>query len=133
MRASQAPNMRGKRVRIVVADDDLGVLEMANQLLQPEFEVVEMVSNGRALVAAAVRLRPDVVVADISMPVLSGIEALRQIRSRMPEIKFVFFTMHDAAEYRKEAHKAGAAGYVLKSSAREDLNQTIRGAVEGPG
>ena len=118
-----------KRIRILVADDDLRVRKMARELLQPEFDVVDMVSDGEALVAAALRLRPDVIVTDISMPAMSGIEAVRQIRSVMPEIKFVFFTMHDANGYRREAQSAGAAGYVLKSSAREELNQTIRNAM----
>jgi DNA-binding NarL/FixJ family response regulator len=118
-----------KRIRILLADDDLRVRKMARELLQPEFDVVDMVSDGEALVAAALRLRPDVIVTDISMPAMSGIEAVRQIRSVMPEIKFVFFTMHDANGYRREAQSAGAAGYVLKSSAREELNQTIRNAM----
>src|SRR5215469_2748183 len=118
-----------KRIRILLADDDLRVREMANELLRAEFEVVDMVSDGAALVAAAFRLRPDVIVTDISMPAISGIEAVRQIRSVMPEIKFVFFTMHDANGYRREAQSAGAAGYVLKSSAREELSRTIRDAV----
>ena len=118
-----------KRIRILVADDDLRVRKMARELLQPEFDVVDMVSDGEALVAAALRLRPDVIVTDISMPAMSGIEAVRQIRSVMPEIKFVFFTMHDANGYRREAQSAGAVGYVLKSSAREELNQTIRNAM----
>ena len=121
-----------KRVRILLADDDRRALEMANELLQSQFEVVDMVSDGRALVAAAFRLHPDVVVTDISMPPISGIEAMRQIRSVMPEIKFVFLTMHDANGYRKEAQSAGAAGYVLKSSAREELSRTIRGAIKTP-
>ncbi|HYK61588.1 MAG TPA: response regulator transcription factor [Bryobacteraceae bacterium] len=118
-----------KRIRILLADDDLRVRKMARELLQPEFDVVDMVSDGEALVAAALRLRPDVIVTDISMPAMSGIEAVRQIRSVMPEIKFVFFTMHDANGYRREAQSAGAVGYVLKSSAREELNQTIRNAM----
>jgi DNA-binding NarL/FixJ family response regulator len=118
-----------KRIRILLADDDPRVCEMANELLQPEFEVVDTVSDGEALVAAAFRLRPDVIVTDISMPAISGIEAVRQIRSVMPEIKFVFFTMHDANGYRREAQSAGASGYVLKSSAREELSRTIRDAV----
>ena len=118
-----------KRIRILVADDDLRVRKMASELLQAEFDVVDMVSDGEALVAAAFRLRPDVIVTDISMPAMSGIEAVRQIRSVMPEIKFVFFTMHDANGYRREAQSAGAVGYVLKSSAREELNQTIRNAM----
>ena len=120
-----------KRVRILLADDDLRVLEMANELLRTEFEVVDKVCDGEALVAAAVRLRPDVVVTDISMPAISGIEAVRQIRRVLPEIKFVFFTMHNANGYRREAQSAGAAGYVLKSSAWEELSRTIRDAVEG--
>jgi DNA-binding NarL/FixJ family response regulator len=118
-----------KRVRILLADDDLRVREMANELLQAEFEVVDMVSDGEALVAAAFRLHPDVIVTDISMPAISGIEAVRQIRSVMPEIKFVILTMHDANGYRREAQSAGAVGYVLKSSAREELSRTIRDAV----
>jgi len=118
-----------KRIRILVADDDLRVRKMASELLQAEYDVVDMVTDGDALVAAAFRLRPDVIVTDISMPAMSGIEAVRQIRSVMPEIKFVFFTMHDANGYRREAQSAGAAGYVLKSSAREELNQTIRNAM----
>jgi len=117
-----------KRIRILLADDDLRVRKMARELLQPEFDVVDMVSDGEALVAAALRLRPDVIVTDISMPAMSGIEAVRQIRSVMPEIKFVFFTMHDANGYRREAQSAGA-GYVLKSSAWEELSRTIRDAV----
>jgi DNA-binding NarL/FixJ family response regulator len=117
-----------KRIRILLADDDLRVRKMARELLQAEFDVVDVVSDGEALVAAALRLRPDVIVTDISMPAMSGIEAVRQIRSVMPEIKFVFFTMHDANGYRREAQSAGAAGYVLKSSAREELSQTIRDA-----
>lgn len=120
-----------KRIRILLADDDLRVREMANELLRAEFEVVDMVSDGEALVAAAFRLRPDVIVTDISMPAMSGIEAVRQIRNVMPEIKFVFFTMHDANGYRREAQSAGAAGYVLKSSAREELSRTIRDALDG--
>ena len=119
-----------RRIRILLADDDLRVREMANELLQAEFEVVDMVSDGQALVAAAFRLHPDVIVTDISMPVMSGIEAVRRIRSVMPEIKFVFFTMHDANGYRREAQSAGA-GYVLKSSAWEELSRTIRDAMVG--
>jgi DNA-binding NarL/FixJ family response regulator len=119
-----------RRIRILLADDDLRVREMANELLQAEFEVVDMVTDGQALVAAAFRLHPDVIVTDISMPVMSGIEAVRQIRSVLPEIKFVFFTMHDANGYRREAQRAGA-GYVLKSSAWEELSRTIRDATVG--
>jgi DNA-binding NarL/FixJ family response regulator len=134
MTAMQFPKLAMvKRARILLADDDLRVLQMTKELLRPEFEVVDMVSDGRSLVAAAFRLRPDVVVTDISMPALSGLEAVRRIRRVMPEIKFVFFTMHDASGYRREAHSAGAAGYVLKSSAHEELSRTIRDAMEGSG
>jgi DNA-binding NarL/FixJ family response regulator len=132
MTPGQAPKaLKLKRVRILLADDNQRLLHMTHELLQAEFEVVAMVSDGRELVAAASRLRPDVIVTDISMPAMSGIEAVRLIRSVMPEIKFVFFTMHDANGYRREARSMGAAGYVLKSSPREELSRTIRDATEG--
>jgi DNA-binding NarL/FixJ family response regulator len=119
-----------KRIRIVLADDDEAMLATTNKLLQNDCEIVGMVSDGSALVEAALNLHPDVVVTDISMPVMNGIEAVRRIRGAVPGTKFVFLTMHDANGYRREARSAGADGYVLKSSAREELNQAIREAAE---
>ena len=119
-----------KRTRILLADDDLPMLAATGKLLAPDFEVVDMVSDGNSLVDAAVRLRPDVIVTDISMPKLNGIEAIRRIRGSLPEIKFIFLTMYDAKRYRKEAQVLGAAGYILKSSAQEQLSEAIRTAVQ---
>jgi len=118
-----------KRTRILLADDDLLMLTATGKLLQADFEVVGMVSDGNSLVEAALKLQPDVVVTDISMPKMNGIEAVRIIRGTLPGIKFIFLTMHGARGYRREAQSVGAAGYVLKSSAREELNQAIQRAI----
>jgi DNA-binding NarL/FixJ family response regulator len=121
-----------KQPRILLADDDLHVLASVNKLLREEFEIVDMVSNGHLLVEAAFKLRPDVIVTDISMPIMSGIEAVRRIRGSLPGIRFIFLTMHAATAYRKEAQSVGPAGYVLKSSAREELSQAIHDVLACP-
>ena len=120
-----------KRIRILLADDDLPMLLATGRLLQADFEVVGMVSDGNSLVEAAFRLHPDVVVSDISTPKMNGVEAARRIRSSLPGIKFIFLTMHDTKVYRREAEALGVAAYILKSSAREQLNQAIHTATEG--
>jgi len=120
-----------KRTRILLADDDLLMLAATGKLLQADFEVVAMVSDGSSLVEAALKLQPDVIVTDISMPKMNGIEAVRMIRRTLPGIKLVFLTMHSASGYRREAQSVGAAGYVRKSSAREELNRAIRHAIHG--
>jgi DNA-binding NarL/FixJ family response regulator len=120
-----------KQARILLADDDLHVLATVHKLLQTDFEIVDMVSDGPSLVAAALEFRPDVIVTDISMPKMNGIEAIRQIRGFLPGVKCIFLTMHGASGYRREAQNVGASGYVLKSSAREELNQVIRHAIAG--
>jgi DNA-binding NarL/FixJ family response regulator len=107
------------------------MLATVHGLLRADFEVVGMVSDGRSLVEAAFKWRPDVIVTDISMPELNGIEAVRKIHDALPGIKCIFLTMHGAKGYRQEAKSVGAAGYVLKSSAREELNQAIHHAIEG--
>jgi DNA-binding NarL/FixJ family response regulator len=119
-----------KRTRILLADDDVRMLAIANRLLQADFDVVDMVSDGNSLVEAAFKLHPDVIVTDISMPKLNGIEAVRRIRVSLPGIKFIFLTMHGARGYRREAQSVGAAGYVLKSAAREELNQAVHDVLE---
>jgi DNA-binding NarL/FixJ family response regulator len=119
-----------KRTRVLLADDDLDMLASLHKLLQTEFEVVGIVSDGQSLVEAAFRLGPDVIVTDISMPKLNGIEAVRAIHRSRPETKCIFVTMHGASGYRREAQNVGAAGYVLKSSAREELSQAIHRAIE---
>lgn len=117
--------------RVLLADDHRIVLEGLRSLLEPEFAIIGAVEDGRALVTEACRLRPDLVVADISMPLLNGIEAARQIKKFAPEIKIVFLTMHGDAEYASSAFEAGASGFVLKHSAPQELIAALHEALLG--
>lgn len=119
------------RTRVLLADDHRLVAEGIKALLEPEFELVGMVEDGRALIEEARRLRPDVIVADISMPHLNGIDALVQLRKEDPGVKVVFLTMHREVAYVRRALAAGAAGVVLKHSASEALVMAIHAALEG--
>jgi DNA-binding NarL/FixJ family response regulator len=119
------------RPRVLLADDHRIVTEGLKGLLEPEFELVGTVEDGRALLAAAEKLRPDVIVADISMPLLNGIDAVRQIKKANDEVKFVFLTMHPDVTYAVSAFEAGASGYVLKHSAPTELVMAIRSALNG--
>jgi len=119
------------RTRVLLADDDLQMQASINTLLQADFEIVGTASDGYSLIEAALKLRPDVIVTDISMPGMNGFEAVRTIRQILPDIKLIFFTMHNGSSYRREARSIGAAGYVLKSAAREELNQAVQNAMEG--
>lgn len=119
------------RPRVLLADDHRIVTEGLKGMLEPEFELVGIVEDGRALIAAAVELRPDVIVVDISMPLLNGIDAVRQIREVNEEIKVVFLTMHPDVTYAVSAFEAGASGYVLKHSAPTELAAAIWSALHG--
>jgi len=120
-----------KRPRVLLADDHKIVTEGLKGLLEPEFELVGTVEDGRALLTAAEKLRPDVIVADISMPLLNGIDSVRQIKKAHGEIKVVFLTMHPDVTYAVSAFEAGASGYVLKHSAPTELVTAIRSALNG--
>lgn len=120
-----------RRPRILLADDHYLVAEGLKSLLTPEFEVVGLVEDGRALIKAAKQLRPDVIVADITMPELNGIDALASLRKDNPGTKVVFLTMHQDVAYARRALAAGAAGYVLKHSAPAELITAIRAALDG--
>jgi len=120
-----------KKTRVLLADDHKIVLEGLRSLLEPEFEIVGAVEDGRALVAEAKRLSPEVVVADISMPGLNGIDAAKQIRKIDAHIKIVFLTMHADVNYAASAFEAGASGFVLKHSAPQELITALREAVQG--
>lgn len=120
-----------KRPRILLADDHRIVAEGLRGLLEPEFELIGIVEDGRALLAAAEKLRPDVIVADISMPLLNGIDSVRQIKKTHEDIKVVFLTMHPDVTYAASAFEAGASGYVLKHSAPAELITAIRSALSG--
>ena len=120
-----------KKPRVLLADDHKIVLEGLKGLLGGEFELVGSVEDGRALVDQAATLRPDVIVADISMPQLNGIEAARQIKKADKNIKIVFLTMHPDATYAANAFEAGASGFVLKHSAPSELITAIHEAMKG--
>ena len=120
-----------KRPRLVLGDDHAIILDGLRRILEPHFDIVGSAPDGRALVAAAQELRPDVVVADISMPLLNGIEAARQIRKAHPRVKIVFLTMHPDVTYATEAFRAGASGYVLKNSAAAELVTAIQEVLKG--
>jgi len=120
-----------RRPRVLLADDHLVVAQALQSLLSPEFDLVDVVADGRALVEAAVRLRPDVIVADVSMPQLNGIEALVQLRQGGDRVPVVFLTMHRDATFARRALDAGASGFVLKHSASTELITAIRAALEG--
>jgi len=120
-----------KKPRVLLADDHQIVLEGLKSLLGGEFEVVGSVEDGRALVDQAAALHPDVIVADISMPQLNGIEAARQIKKTDKNIKIVFLTMHPDATYAANAFEAGASGFVLKHSAPSELVTAIHEAIKG--
>ena len=119
------------KARVLLADDHRIVIEGLKKLLEPEYDVVGTVEDGRALIAAAGELQPDVVVADISMPHLNGIEAVRQIREKNPQVKVVMLTMHHDVQYAVRAFEAGASGFVLKVSASNELITAIGEALKG--
>ncbi len=119
------------RARVLLADDHRMVAEGLKTLLSPEFDLVDVVEDGQALVEAARRLRPDVIVADIGMPRLNGFEALAQLRKDDPGVRVVFLTMHQEAAYARRALESGALGFVLKHSAPAELVTAIRAALDG--
>jgi DNA-binding NarL/FixJ family response regulator len=119
------------RPRVLLADDHQIMAEGLRSLLEPEFELVGIVADGRAALAAVEALRPDVVVLDITMPSLNGIEAARQLRAAGASAKVVFLTMHRDAAYAARALDAGAAGFVLKHAAASELVTAIRQALQG--
>jgi DNA-binding NarL/FixJ family response regulator len=112
--------------RVLLADDHALLLGAFEKLLAGECEIVGQVGDGRALVDAAEQLKPDVVVLDISMPLLNGLEAARQIRQKLKDVKLVFLTMNEDPDLAAEAFRAGASGYLLKRSAASELMTAIR-------
>ena len=120
-----------KEARILLADDHSLVLEGFRTMLEPHFELVGQVKDGRALLTAAKQLQPDVVLLDIGMPLLNGIDAARQLKKIVPKVKLVFLTMHAERFYVAAAFRAGASGYLLKQSDPSELMFAIREVVKG--
>jgi DNA-binding NarL/FixJ family response regulator len=131
MSEKRKPRGAMNQTRIVIADDDSRMLENIAAMLRTDFEIVATVSDGHSLVEAAFQFQPDVVVTDISMPKMNGIDAAETIHRLLPDIRVIFLTMHDGHGYRREAHRVGAVAYVLKSAAREELNAAVYRAMEG--
>jgi DNA-binding NarL/FixJ family response regulator len=119
------------RSRVLIADDHNLVAELCKRLLETEFDVVGMVSDGRALVRAAERLRPDVVVIDIAMPILNGLDAGRQLKEILPNVKLVYLTMNTDADVAAEAFRRGASGYLLKTCAASEMVLAVRQVLRG--
>ena len=119
------------RTRILLADDHKMFAQGLRGLLEDEFDLVGSVENGQALVDAAHELAPDVIVADISMPVLNGLDAVRQLREQGVTAKVIFLTMHADDRLLAEAFRCGGSGYVLKQSAGEELILAIRQVLAG--
>ena len=131
LRSSFDCRQRMKRARIILADDHTLTLEGIRAVIEPHHEIVGMVPDGRALVDAALRLNPDLILLDITMPLLNGIDAAVQIKKSLPGVKLLFVTMHINPAYLEAALNAGGNGYVLKSASREEFLEAIKSVIDG--
>ena len=120
-----------RRPRVLLADDHRLLREAFAQLLEPGCDVVGAVADGRALLEAARELRPDIVVLDVAMPLLNGLDAARQLKGLMPEVRVVFLTVSEDPDLAAEAFRAGASGYLLKNSAASELFKAIHEVSQG--
>ena len=120
-----------KKRRILLADDHKFITESLKSILEPTYEIVGVVEDGQMLIKEAARLLPDVLIVDISMPKLNGLEAVRQIKKEGIESKVIFLTMHPDVTYASNALEAGALGYVLKHSAHSELQQAVENVLLG--
>ena len=120
-----------RKIRLLLAEDHTVVAEGLASLLKENFELAGTVHDGRSLVEAAGRLRPDVIVTDVSMPLLNGLDAIWQIRARYPQVRIVVLTMHSDTHLAQEAFRAGVSGYLLKVSPYEELVKAIHEVAEG--
>jgi DNA-binding NarL/FixJ family response regulator len=119
------------RPRILLADDHALMLDGLRALLEPEFDVVGTATDGRTLLAECARLNPDVVLLDVAMPLLNGLDAGRQLKAQRRSLKLIYLTMNPSPDLAGDALRLGASGYVLKSSAATELKQAIHEAMKG--
>jgi len=117
--------------RILIADDHTLVAEACRKLLESEYDVVGTVSNGRALVRAAAELKPHLIIVDVAMPLLNGLDAGQQVKEFLPSVKLVFLTMNHDADLAAEAFRRGASGYLLKTCAASELTIAVREVLKG--
>ena len=123
--------MSRNRSRILIADDHTLVADLCKKLLETEFDVVGMVCDGRALVRSAAELKPDVIVVDVAMPILNGLDASQQVKEMLPAVKLVFLTMNPDPEVAAEAFRRGASGYLLKTCAAHEMVIAVRDVLRG--
>jgi DNA-binding NarL/FixJ family response regulator len=117
--------------RLILADDHTILVEAFRKLLEPQYEVVGTVSDGRALLEIAPQLNPDVAIIDIGMPLMNGLEAGLRLKGLIPSVKLIFLTMNEDPDLAVEAMRSGASAYLLKSSAAEELLRAIHTALKG--
>ena len=117
--------------RVMLADDHTILLEAFRKLLESDFEVVGTVSDGRALLEAAPNLKPDVIVVDVGMPLMNGLEAGVRLKEQMPAVRIIFLTMNEDPDLAAEAMRSGASAYLLKSSAASELIRAIHMSLKG--
>jgi DNA-binding NarL/FixJ family response regulator len=119
------------KARILLADDHLLVAEALKKLLEPEFEIIGTVGDGRKLVRTAIELKPDLILIDLNMPLLNGLDAGAQLKELMPSLKIVVLTMNEDADIAAEAMGKWASGYLLKKSAGSELLRAVRDVLQG--
>ena len=119
------------RARILIADDHNLMAELCRKLLEEEFDVIGVVGDGRALVRAAAKLKPDLIVVDVAMPLLNGLDAGRQVKEMLPAVKLVYLTMSPDVDVAAEAFGRGASGYLVKTCAAAELVLAVREALRG--
>jgi DNA-binding NarL/FixJ family response regulator len=120
-----------RRTSILLADDHTMFCAGLQKLLEPEFEVIGCVQDGRALIKTAVEMKPDLALVDVGMPLLNGLDAGRELKKLMPRVKLIFLTMNPDAEIASEAFRIGASGYLLKNSPGEELLQAVHNVMRG--
>lgn len=131
MSVSVSVSVSSKRPRILIADDHILLADLCKKLLETEFEVVGTVNNGRAMVCAAAELKPDVIVADVAMPVLNGLDAGQQVIASLPLVKLVFLTMNGDIDLAAEAFRRGASGYLLKTCTASEMTTAVHEVLRG--
>ena len=119
-----------RRMTVLLADDYPLICEAIERLLEPDFEVIDRVADGRTLVARALELHPDLVLVDVGLPVVNGLEAARQLKNSIPQLKLIFLSMNADPEIIREAFRIGASGYVLKNTMSEQLLPAIHNAMQ---
>lgn len=120
-----------QRIRILLADDHNLVAELCKKLLETEYDVVGIATDGRALVRAASELKPDVIIADIGMPLLNGLDAAHQVKQKLPAVKIIFLTMNPDPDIAAEAFRRGASAYIVKTSAASEVVASVREVLRG--